>query len=142
MKKSLLVIMLMSLMSAVSFAQVNFSHIRFALESEYVPGFGRIFVTPKGHGKLEVVHDTNVCGGTSPFLMCTQMAPQKMTVIPEVVRDSRPVDGDLVLSLTDKLQLSVGSGFNPEGKIYIHVIDLESNKYVKLTPLISGVVLK
>jgi hypothetical protein len=106
----------------------GFSNIGFAesvsfgltsLKSGYVPGIGRIEISPEEKGMLRVSHDPNIC---DPEGRCTRMPVFSWVVEPTVIEDGRPYDGDLLLGLTEKISLSVGSGFNIEGLIYYSAI--------------------
>jgi hypothetical protein len=69
---------------------------------------------------LRVSHDPNICDTDRGI--CSQRPFFSWIVEPTVISDSRPFDGDLLLGLTEKISLSVGSGFNIEGLIYYSAI--------------------
>jgi hypothetical protein len=109
---------------AFGFSNIGFSEsISFglnSLKSGYVQGIGRIEISPEGKGMLRVSHDPNICDPETGI--CTRMPVYSWIVEPTVIEDSRPSDGDLLLGLTEKISLSVGSGFNIEGLIYYSAI--------------------
>ncbi|MFI5390321.1 MAG: hypothetical protein ACHQYQ_03085 [Bacteriovoracales bacterium] len=109
---------------AFGFSNIGFSEsISFgltSLKSGYVPGIGRIEISPEEKGLLRVSHDPNICDTERGI--CTQMPVHSWIVEATVIEDSRPADGDLLLGLTEKISLSVGSGFNIEGLIYYSAI--------------------
>jgi hypothetical protein len=122
MKKTFLTAILIAASSS-AFAGVKF---KTTLMSEYVHSFGRVSIQANDDGKLTVTHDPNTCSPDGRI--CTEMAPATVTVEPTVIYDHRDRDGDLLLKLTDWLNLSVGSGYNQRNEVtytVIEVTDLE-----------------
>lgn len=127
---SLLIALLISTQALASGVQLKFD-----LRSKYVDGFGTITIMQASKGQLKIAHDKNRCFvGEGLNRLCTKMAVILETVTPVVVEDNRPLDGDLILKLNDRLQLSIGSGFNIEEKVYAHVIDTETGSRVEVVP--------
>jgi len=120
---------LTALAESVSFETVS-------LKSGYVQGVGKIEISPAENGKLRVSHDKNNCSPDGR--RCTRMAVFSEVVDAKVIEDRRPTDGDLLLGLTQEINLSVSSGYNIEGRIYYTAIvkseDGSKTMNVALTP--------
>lgn len=135
--KSLLAAVLLAPLPALA-VPVAFNFL--SLKSAYVDGMGRVDIASAEQGKLRVTYDPNIC---FPDGGCTKMAVQTEVVDPKVVSDARPADGPLVLGLTPEFDLSVGSGFTPDGVItYAAVFKKHSSGNPVRVPLMPNVYLK
>lgn len=122
-----LLLSLPALLSTTAFAEpVKLQTL--SLHSEKIAGIRKLVIVPAEGGKLHVIFDPNKCNDRG---VCTKMAIFHDTVEAKVLRDNRPADGSLVLQLTPKITLSVGSAYNPDE----HISIIASLKDADGTPL-------
>ena len=76
-----------------------------ALTSGRVNGVIKLQIWPEANGFWKALYDPNTCGNPGP---CSELATSVVELQPEVISDSRNVDGSLKLKLGDII-LIVGS---------------------------------
>ena len=122
-------------MTSSAFADVAFLFAGF--DSGYVAGAGKVSIRSVEDGKLWVQWDQNSCSPDGRS--CTRLAYPGETVTPIVLQDKRPVDGNLIIGLTQDIQLTVGSGHNSTGTINYSVTLTKGDGQTVRVPLKANI---
>lgn len=111
--------LILSFLAAISaFAALSFEVLGF--QSALKDGIVEIRLNNfKPDGTMELTWDPNTCDSKG---RCTELGTVPQVITPSVIRDDRPVDGSLILKLTDQMNLRVTSGMSRDHQIHYDIL--------------------